>query len=88
MKKKAELLVEVTIDITCDACEASVVPNFQKENLSCLDGFQEFGVLRASYGYGSSHDGDNFNYDLCESCFEKLVGTVKALRASNGLDSN
>lgn len=29
--------------------------------------------LSYQYGYGSSHDGDNLNIDLCNTCLDKLT---------------
>ncbi|MBP57996.1 MULTISPECIES: hypothetical protein [Idiomarina] len=83
MKKTANQSVEVITDILCDACSASVVPNFQKEHHDNLKDFSEYGKLNASYGYGSNQDGDSFHFDLCEKCFKELVNKVKSMRASN-----
>ena len=76
----------MTTDISCDACGASVVPDFQKKQRENLNDFKEFGVLRASYGYGSNQDGDSFHFDLCEKCFRKLVDKVKSMQASNNFN--
>lgn len=51
-----------------------------------LNDFSEFGVLEASYGYGSNQDGESFHFDLCETCFGELVNKVKELRDSYGLN--
>ncbi len=83
MKKTANQSVEVTTDIFCDACGASVVPDFQKEHRDNLSDFSEYGTLHASYGYGSNQDGDSFHFDLCERCFKELVNKVKGMHASN-----
>ncbi len=85
MKETANKSVAVVIDIACDACGASVVPDVQKTYQENLSDFSEFGVLQASYGYGSNQDGDSFHFDLCEKCFGELVDMVNKLRASNGL---
>lgn len=85
MKKTASKVIEVVIDIICDGCGSSVVPDFQKLHRENLNDFNEFGVLCASYGYGSSLDGDTHKFDLCEQCFEKLTDTVAQLRLDNGL---
>ncbi|WP_417447831.1 hypothetical protein [Idiomarina abyssalis] len=87
MKITANQPVNVITDICCDACGATVVPEFQKEHRENLDGFNEFGVLHASYGYGSDQDGDSFHFDLCETCFKELLDRVKSLRAFHGLNS-
>ncbi len=83
MKKTANQPIEVITDILCDACGASVVPDFQKEHRDNLNEFIEYGILRASYGYGSNKDGDSFHFDLCERCFKELVNKVKGMQTSN-----
>jgi len=83
MKKTANQSVEAITDILCDACGTSVVPTFQKEHRDNLNDFNEYGILRAPYGYGSNQDGDSFHFDLCERCFKELVNKVKGMQASN-----
>ena len=83
MKKTANQPVEVITDILCDACGASVVPTFQKEHRDNLNDFSDYGVLHASYGYGSSHDGGAFHFDLCEKCCNELVDKVKSMQTLN-----
>lgn len=87
MRKTTEQPVSVITDIGCDACGASVVPEFQKKHRENLNGFNEFGVLHASYGYGSNQDGDSFHFDLCETCFKELLDRIKDLRTFHGLNS-
>ncbi|MTJ02675.1 hypothetical protein [Idiomarina piscisalsi] len=84
MKETANRSVKVVIDITCDTCGASVIPDIQKTDQDNLDNFDAFGVLHAEFGYGSKQDGDSFHFDLCEKCFGELVDTVNKLRVSNG----
>ncbi|WP_417448077.1 hypothetical protein [Idiomarina abyssalis] len=84
MKETANRLVPAVVDISCDACGASVVPDIQKVYQDNLDNFDAFGVLRAKFGYGSNQDGGSFHFDLCEKCFGELVDTVNKLRARNG----
>lgn len=87
MKKATNQSVNVITDIYCDACGASVVPQFQKEHRENLNDFNEFGVLHASYGYGSNQDGDSFHFDLCETCFKELLDRITSLRTFHGLNS-
>ncbi|KPD20768.1 hypothetical protein [Idiomarina abyssalis] len=87
MKKTTNQSVNVITDIYCDACGASVVPQFQKEHNENLNDFNEFGVLHASYGYCSNQDGDSFHFDLCETCFKELLDRIKSLRTFHGLNS-
>lgn len=83
MKKTANQSVEVITDILCDACGDSVIPTFQKEHRNNLNDFNEYGMLHASYGYGSNQDGDSFYFDLCESCFKELVDKIKSMQSSS-----
>lgn len=85
MKKTAKSLIEVVVDVTCDACGVSVVPELHKTHHENLDNFEGFGVLQASFGYGSDRDGENFHFDLCQACFERLVDTVENLRTAHGV---
>ena len=87
MKKTANQSLEVITDILCDACGASVVPDFQKERQESLSGFGEYGMLNASDGYGSNQDGDSFHFDLCEKCFQGLVDKVKSIQALNSINT-
>lgn len=87
MKATASQSVEVITDIFCDACGASVVPDFQKEHSDNLNDFNEYGILHASYGYGSNQDGESFHFDLCESCFKELVSKIRSIRALNSVDA-
>ncbi|PYE30819.1 hypothetical protein DFP83_11317 [Idiomarina fontislapidosi] len=83
MKKTANQSVEVVTDILCDACGTSVVPDSQKKHRDNLNDFSDYGMLNASYGYGSNQDGDSFHFDLCEVCFKELVNKVKSIQASS-----
>lgn len=87
MKKTANQPVEVITDVFCDVCGASVVPDFQKEHRDNLNDFSEYGILHASYGYGTNQDGDSFHFDLCESCFKELVDKVRSMKALNSRQS-
>lgn len=87
MKKTANQPVEVITDISCDACGANVAPSFQKEHRENLNDFNEYGILHASYGYGSNQDGDSFHFDLCESCFKELVDKVRSMQALNNINA-
>ncbi|MGM7448494.1 UNVERIFIED_ORG: hypothetical protein DFO82_2666 [Idiomarina abyssalis] len=76
MKKTAKMSVEVVTDIVCDKCGESLVPEIQKDYQENLNDFADFGVLKASFGYGSGRDGESFHFDLCEICFMELVNKV------------
>jgi len=86
-RRNSDNAVEIVVDITCDACGGSVVPDIHKTYRDNLNDFSELGVLQASYGYGSSHDGDSFHFDLCEACFGELVDRIRELRALHGFSN-
>ncbi len=41
---------------------------------------QQFGVLHASWGYGSRHDGERYRVHLCEGCFFQVLLYIKQER--------
>ncbi|MBF38328.1 hypothetical protein [Idiomarina sp. UBA4520] len=81
MRKKARRTTEVVVDIMCDICGQSVVPEFQKKNLDRLDEFSSFARLTADFGYGSKHDGEVSSFDFCEDCFDKLRVKINELKS-------
>lgn len=83
MKTTASQQVEVVTDVLCDACGTSVVPDFQKKHRDNLNDFSDYGMLNASYGYGSNQDGESFHFDLCESCFKELTKKIADIRTLN-----
>ncbi|RAJ97097.1 hypothetical protein CWE07_08505 [Aliidiomarina maris] len=68
-------------------CSANATDDYIPEiGAECrFDNFEGFGVLQASFGYGSDRDGENFHFDLCQACFERLVDTVENLRTAHGV---
>ncbi len=58
-------------DIKCDFCETSC-----KTSL----GDYEFAQLSASWGYSSKKDGEEYNFDICENCFDKILEFAKTLK--------
>ncbi|MBC8978784.1 hypothetical protein IAI52_00855 [Pseudomonas lurida] len=71
---KAE--IEAVVDVVCDACTSSTRIN---------TGVNEYGVLRARWGYGSSHDGESYELHLCEACFFQTIANIKQDRRSHTL---
>lgn len=55
--------VEVVTDVVCDVCNQSTK--------------LEFGTLSAHWGYGSRHDGEKYELQLCEKCFVYALATLK-----------
>lgn len=58
------------------------MPEFQKKNLDRLDEFSSFARLTADFGYGSKRDGEVFNSDFCEDCFDKLLMKIEEIKCS------
>jgi hypothetical protein len=74
---KVEAIVPTTqvVDILCDVCGSSTTTTI---------GTQEFGTLAARWGYGSQHDGAQYQVHLCETCFfEALANLRQAHRLQN-----
>ena len=60
MKTTAMEQTESVSDVLCDVCGDS----------TRVEGYGlQFGTLRASWGYGSAHDGERYEVHLCEPCF-------------------
>ena len=59
--------VEVVADVLCDVCNQSTQ--------------LEFATLSANWGYGSKHDGERYELQLCEKCFFYAFAILKKERA-------
>ena len=77
MKVKTLKQIEVVTDVRCDVCGCSTV---MAEGCS-----PQFGVLQAAWGYGSQHDGERYEVELCESCFFGALAHLREVRRGNGL---
>lgn len=42
-------------------------------------GTNEYGLLSANFGYGSSHDGERYQVHLCDMCFFGILATVREM---------
>ncbi|WP_435609737.1 hypothetical protein [Pseudomonas knackmussii] len=66
-------------DVLCDVCG----------NNTRVEGYGlQFGTLRASWGYGSAHDGERYEVHLCESCFFRAVSDLRRERMVNFMFSD
>ncbi|WP_417583217.1 hypothetical protein [Nitrincola sp.] len=74
MRVIAKKVCDVVEDVRCDVCGASTSNNSAHE--------PEFGVLQADWGYGSQHDGEQYELHLCETCFFSALATLKAERSA------
>lgn len=66
MEFEAAQLQEVTVNVLCDVCD----------QVTTL----EFGTLKAHWGYGSKHDGERYEVQLCESCFFYTLTVLKTAK--------
>lgn len=73
MKKIAEKTIEVIDDITCDVCGNSC-----KDKIDNI----ESALLSAYWGYSSKKDGHNYEVDLCEKCFDKVLEFIAKIKGS------
>ena len=58
--------VKVITDVLCDVCNQSAK--------------LEFATLSAHWGYGSKHNGERYELQLCEKCFFYALETLKKQR--------
>ncbi len=71
MKVTAVEQIESVSDVLCDVCGAS----------THVEGYGlQFGILRASWGFGSAHDGERYEVHLCEPCFFMTLASPKRER--------
>ena len=66
METKQLKQIEVITDVVCDVCNQSTK--------------LEFGALSAYWGYGSKHDRERYELQLCEKCFFYALLTLKKER--------
>ena len=70
-----ENTIETQRDICCDVCDA---------NTRVAGYGNQFGSLKALWGYGSAHDGERYRVHLCETCF---FGALAYLRQERRIAS-
>ncbi|AXN29633.1 hypothetical protein CP913_13820 [Pseudomonas aeruginosa] len=74
MKITAMEQTESVSDVLCDVCGES----------TRIEGYGlQFGTLRASWGYGSNHDGERYEVHLCEGCFFRTISGLRRERMVN-----
>lgn len=60
-------------EVICDSCKNSCKKEFDFE----------YATLNAHWGYGSKKDGDVYQIDLCEDCFDKISDFLKIKPTKN-----
>ena len=79
MRVTAMELDEPANDVLCDVCGDS----------TRVEGYGlQFGALRASWGYGSAHDGEHYEVHLCEQCFFRTLSGLRRERIVNFMFSD
>jgi len=80
MRKYKKILKDELDDVQCDICGKSC-----KNECSALVGVPsqaEYAILEGIWGYCSRRDGERFNCEMCEDCFEKVSAFIDSLKAS------
>lgn len=68
---------EVIDKIYCDVCgECCTDENYGTESAT----------LSAQWGYSSKKDGETYQIDLCEDCFDNTVSYLKSIRKGFEID--
>ncbi|MFM5557035.1 hypothetical protein [Aeromonas rivipollensis] len=67
MRVKAVVPTEQVVEVRCDVCGDS----------SMMVEQMNYATLSANWGYGSRHDGERYQVDLCESCFFDVLANLR-----------
>ncbi|RSM25002.1 hypothetical protein [Aeromonas salmonicida] len=67
MLVKAVVPTEQVVDVRCDVCGNSSMKAAQ----------MNYATLSANWGYGSRHDGEIYQVELCESCFFEVLANLR-----------
>ncbi len=78
MKVTEKVEVDAVTDVVCDVCLTST---------RVMGDGLEFATLQAHWGYGAQHDGERYEFHLCESCFFSTLGYFKQERRVQNLFS-
>lgn len=71
MKTYKEKIVKVIDDVHCDVCGKSA---------TTMNIGPAWAELSACWGYGSIHDGYQYEIDICENCFVDVINFIKNKR--------
>lgn len=80
MRKYKKVLKSELSDVICDICSRSCLKSEDDMNSA------EFAVIKAQWGYWSRKDGQNFNLDVCEDCFDKIISFAKTISENSSLE--
>ena len=65
-KQKIEIEIEKPLSITCNMCGKSYT--YKDEYFA-----HDITTINVQFGYGSKVDMENWEFDLCDDCLEKIV---------------
>lgn len=65
--------IEAVVEVICDGCGQTTTRD--REN-----GVHEYATLSADWGYYSNHDNESHRYQLCETCFFKVLAYLQQRR--------
>lgn len=77
MRKYKKKLKKHLADIKCDICKKSCVTTDISDDIL---GIAEFATLEAIWGYFSRKDGEKYNCEMCEDCFDKVYKFIENLK--------
>lgn len=75
MKITGRVETEVVTDVKCDICTRSTRADA---------GGLQFATLKAKWGFGTKHDGERYEFHLCEGCF---FGTIAYFRQERRVEN-
>jgi len=76
MKLIGKVEIEAVTDVVCDVCRLTT---------RVKSGGLQFATLQAHWGYGTEHDGERYEIDLCEGCFFQAIANLKQERRTQSL---
>lgn len=76
MKITGRVETEVVTDVKCDICTRSTRVDA---------GGLQFATLKAKWGFGTKHDGERYEFHLCEGCFFGNIAYLKQERRVENL---
>lgn len=75
MKITGRVETEIVTDVKCDVCTCSTRVDA---------GGLQFATLKAKWGVGTKHDGERYEFHLCEGCF---FGTIAYFRQERRVEN-
>lgn len=78
MKRYETMPRDVLVDIICDICGTSC--RTECSDMAGDSSMVERATLEAAWGYCSLKDGERYNCDMCEKCFDKIRAFIESLR--------